>query len=195
MEHFSGYGAYLLFLAIRTHFTAEKFDFFCMKVKASKETYEKRDDRSLFNRFAKQYGTTELKDFYVANILEDRHYISQMQDEFGEHAYNNYLRRRQSLSYIYTNELGHLFNKGLKVPFAVSHSTYPRIILLFLRGDVSIETLVILDDLLDFTSKFDKYYGNDIIWPRISKKIRKYRPFLKYDRDKMKDILKDVMTK
>ena len=59
---------------------------------------------------------------------------------------------------------------------------------------ISIETMVILDDFLGFTTKFDKYYDNDIIWSKISTKINRYRPFLKYDKDKMKDILKGIVN-
>ena len=197
MKHFSGYGAYLLFLAIRTHFDSVRYDFFQMngKLTANKQSYEKRQDKSIFVKFAKEYNTTDLRDFYIANILDDRHYIAEFMDDRAKDAYNNYKRRRQSLSYICANDMGRVFDQGLREPFIVSHSTYPSIVLLFLRGEVSLETMVILDDFLGYTNKFDTFYQDDVIWPKISKKISKYRPFLKYDKDKMKDILKSVMTK
>ena len=197
MKHFSGYGAYLLFLAIRTHFDSVRYDFFQMngKLNAGKQSYEKRQDKSIFVKFAKEYNTTDLRDFYIANILDDRHYIAEFMDDRAKDAYNNYKRRRQSLSYICANDMGRVFDQGLREPFIVSHRTYPSIVLLFLRGEISLETMVILDDFLGYTNKFDKFYQDDVIWPKISKKISKYRPFLKYDKDKMKDILKSVMTK
>ena len=196
MKHFSGYGAYLLFLAIRTHFDSEKYDFFQMngKLRANKQSYEKRSDKSIFAKFAREYNTTELRDFYISNILEDRHYIADFMDDRAKDEYNNYTRRRQSLSYIYTNELGRIFDQGLSVPFTVNHNTFPNIVLLFLRREVSIETMVILDDFLGYTDKFNKYYEDDVIWPKVSKKITKYRPFLKYDKVKMKNILKGVVN-
>lgn len=196
MKHFTGYGAYLLFLALKTHFTKSNYDFFLMngKLRSSKESYEKRNDKSIFVRFAKDYSPTELRDFYIANILDDRHYITDMIDDNAKDAYINYTRRRQSLSYIYTDDLGRIFDKGLSVPFIVSHRTFPSIILLFLRGEVSLETMVILDDFLGYTNKFDRYYEDDVIWPKISKKISKYRPFLKYDKVKMKHILKGIVN-
>ena len=52
----------------------------------------------------------------------------------------------------------------------------------------------ILDDITGFTNKFDKYYEDDVIWPRISRKIRKYRPFLKYDKAKMRKIIVDLVN-
>ena len=197
MKHFTGYGAYMLFLALRTHFDKEKYDFFQMhgKLRANRESYEKRNDKSIFIKFAKEYNATDLRDFYIANILEDRHYIADFMDDGAKDAHNNYTRRRQSLSYIYTNDLGRVFDEGLSVPFTVSHTAYPSIVLLFLRREVSLETMVILDDYLGYTNKFDNYYEDDVIWPKISRKISKYRPFLKYDKVKMKDILKNTVAK
>ena len=66
--------------------------------------------------------------------------------------------------------------------------------MLFLRGVIAPESLVILDDFTGFTKKFDKYYEDDIIWPKISRKIRKYRPFVKYDKAKMKKIMVDMIN-
>jgi hypothetical protein len=88
-----------------------------------------------------------------------------------------------------------IFNQtDIKRSFSASKDRYPDLITLFLRGVVSIETMVILDDLLGFTSKYDKIYYDDSIWPKISRKISKYRPFLKYDKVKMKDILKGIVN-
>lgn len=196
MKHFTGYGAYLLFLALRTHFDNQRYDFFKNngKLNATKQSYEKRNDKAIFIKFAREYNTIELRDFYIANLLQDRHYIAELLDESAKDEYNSYLRRQQSLSYIYTDELGRIFDRGLKDPFTCGDHTFPPIVLLFLRGTVSIETMVILDDFLGFTTKFDKYYDDDVIWPKISKKISKYRPFLKYDKVKMKHILKGIVN-
>lgn len=196
MKHFTGYGAYLLFLALKTHFTKPNYDFFRMngKLRATKESYQKRNDKFFFEKLAKEYNATELRDFYVANLLEEKQYITELIDETAKQTYTDYLRRRQSLSYNYTDDLARTFTKGLREPFLVSDNAYPGIVLLFLRREVSLETMVVLDDLLGYTDKFDKYYGDDIIWCKVSKKIGKYRPFLEYDKVKMKNILKGVVN-
>lgn len=195
MSHFSGYGAYMLFVALRTHFDKSSYDFFQMngKLRASKESYNKRNDKKFFEKVAKEYNAEALRDFYISNILEDRIYITELFDEKAEYAYNDYTKRRQSLSYICTNDMGRVFDDDLKKPFTVSDSAYPSIVLLFLRREISIESMVILDDLTGFTRKFDKHYEDDVIWFNISKKMSKYRPFLKYDKDKMRKILKEII--
>ena len=53
---------------------------------------------------------------------------------------------------------------------------------------------LIIDDILGFSKKYDRLYHDDAIWPKISRKINKYRPFLKYDRVKMKNILKGIVN-
>lgn len=196
MSHFTGYGAYQLFLALRTHFSSNRYDFFRMhgKLRATKESYLKRNDKWFFDRIAKEYTAEELRDFYLANLLQDRIYITELLDDAAKSAYTNYQRQRQGLSYHYSNELGRLFDKGLRDPFIVHNDTYPTIVLLFLRRTISLETMVILDDQLGFTKKFDKHYADDVLWPKISKQISKYRPFLKYDRAKMNDILRGIMN-
>ena len=195
MSHFTGFGAYQLFIALRTHFSSSRYDFFRMngKTRVTKESYLKRNDKWFFDKIAKEYSAEELRDFYIANLLQDRHYITELLDDGAKSTYINYQRQRQGLSYYYSNDLGRLFDKGLREPFIIHHDTYPTIVLLFLRRTISLETMVILDDQLGFTSKFDKHYGDDVIWPKVSQKISKYRPFLKYDKAKMNDILKGIM--
>ena len=52
--------------------------------------------------------------------------------------------------------------------------------------------MVIINDFTQFFSKFDKYLGtNDPLWSRISLKLTKYKPFVKYDKEKLKNILKE----
>ena len=163
------------------------------KLRASKETYNNRRDRMFFEKIAKEYTIKELRDFYIANFLEDRHYITDLIDDDAKLAYTDYIRRRQSLSYNCSNDMARLFDRGIKVPFSLDSDTYPVIVLLFLRRKISIETMVILNDFIPYVNMFDKYFGDDIVWSRIALKIRKYKPFLKYDKNKIKSILKEII--
>lgn len=193
MKHFTGYGAYLLFLALRTHFTNAKYDFFQMhgKLRATKESYLKRNDKSFFDKLARDYSCEELRDFYVANFLEDKHYVTELLDDAAERNYREYQRRRQSLTYIFTSELEGLFDTGPSRPFKLNDGEYPDIVNLYLRHVLSPETLVIINDFIPFEDKFNKYLSDDILWSKVSLKLRKYKPFVHYDKDKVKSILKE----
>lgn len=194
MKHFSGYGAYMLFLALRTHFSSSKYDFFQFngKLRITKESYEKRQDKHFFDKIAKLYNAEELKEFYIANFLQDKHYIIELLENEAEKNYTEYKYRKQALTYNFTNDLDRVFSLGLSVPFVVNDGEYPIIISLFLGKRLSPESMVILDDFIGFSNKFDKYLGNDDpIWSKIALKVRKYKPFLKYNKDKFKHILKE----
>ena len=193
MKHFSGYGAYLLFLALRTHFNSAKYNFFEMngKLRANKESYNKRHDKYFFEKLAREYNAEELKDFFVANLLNDTHYITEMLDENAKVNYDNYKMRHQSLSYQFKHDLDKVL---LGNPFKLSLDEYPPIILCYLNKTISHETMVVLNDFVPFADKFDKYLSDDIIWSKVSLKLRKYKPFVKYDKVRMKNILKEKIN-
>lgn len=194
MKHFSGYGAYLMFLALRTHFTKPKYDFFQMngKLRATKESYLKRNDKAFFEKLSRMYNAEELKAFFIANFLADRHYVTDMLDECAHGTYMEYEKRRQALSYMFKNDIHIALEHGCKSSFSIVDGEYPALINLLLRNIISYESAVILNDFIPYIKKFDKYLGDDdIVWSRVALKLRKLRPFVKYDAEKFKAILKE----
>ena len=89
MSHFSAYGAYVVFVTIRTHFESPTFDLFTHhKVKASRATYEKRPDKWFFDKVAKEYQDKDLRDFFISNRLCNRNYVTELlEDEAKEDEY------------------------------------------------------------------------------------------------------------
>ena len=193
MSHFSAYGAYVVFVTIRTHFESPTFDLFTHhKVKASRTTYEKRPDKWFFDKVAKEYEDKDLRDFFIANRLKDRNYVTELLEDEAKENYIRYKGRRQALTYTFSNDVERVFKYGLDLPFNIVDGEYPYIVCLFLRGSISPETMVILNDFIRYTDKFNKYLGkNDPIWFKVELKLRKYKPFVKYDKDKFKRILKE----
>ena len=49
---------------------------------------------------------------------------------------------------------------------------------LYLRGDICIETVIILNMLTQFFKYWDKQLKDDTLWPDIKNKMLKYQPFL-----------------
>ena len=150
MSHLSGYGAYQLFLALRTHFNNNKYDFFQFhgKLKVNKESYIKRQDKHFFEKMAKEFDMKTLRDFFIANFLKDKHYITDLIDDEAVSNLNEYHRRKQALSYIFANELDRIFRNSVTGSFVISNGVYPDIVGLYLRGTVSPETMVIINDFI-----------------------------------------------
>ena len=77
--------------------------------------------------------------------------------------------------------------------FKLYKTEHPYIIKMFLRKDITLETLVILEKLAPFVTNFDNELSEDLIWPDISRLIKKYKPFLKIDKEKYNGIFTRVL--
>ena len=75
--------------------------------------------------------------------------------------------------------------------FKVVEGQHPYALKLFLRKEISIETLIILIDLVRCFSHWEKQMADDVLWKDLSLKLVKYKPFLQYERLKFKNILLD----
>jgi T4 gene Gp59 loader of gp41 DNA helicase C-term len=63
-----------------------------------------------------------------------------------------------------------------------------------LRGDINIESFIILNRFIKFIPKIDAKLINHYIWPDLKRKLVKYEPFLCYDKEKFKDSLLAMMN-
>ena len=70
---------------------------------------------------------------------------------------------------------------------------HPPLLKLFLKRQLNLDTLVVMDVVLGFTKRWDKELS-DPLWEQLSLKIKKYKPFLSINRDKYLKIMKDVFS-
>ena len=69
---------------------------------------------------------------------------------------------------------------------------HPPILRSYLGNRTSLETMVICDIILEYGKDFDKRL-NDPVWETVSRKIKKYTPFLNINVPRYKKILKEVV--
>ena len=188
---------YKTYLAIKNHFTKEKYDFhkYCGKTNASLQSFYKRKDRYWFERISRQKGDNEAIEFFVANFVScpdpETLWIGEMIKE-GEERYKQWQKRIQSLSYIFKEETEKLFQEYKFEEVFDCSKGHPPILKKFLSGKISLETLVIYDRIFLFGNKFDKQLL-DPVWETVSLKIKKYNPFLNIDVFRYRKILKEVI--
>lgn len=183
--------AYKIYLAITRHFNSDQYDFFKYhgKVRCSEESFDRRHDRYYFERLAKK---PDVVGYLVANIVErNPKWIGDFFGDAGEQSYLDQQKRIQSLSYLFTEELK-------KVNFSeedikVKEGQHPKLLVDFLQKTLSIETLIILDDIIGFSSVWNKKIIDTIVWPNILKKMRSYQPFFSYDKQKVRKLLIDFI--
>ena len=110
----------------------------------------------------------------------------------GDQNYNEWQRKIQSLSYLFKEECENLFAEyNFKKVFECSKG-HPPLLKKFLSGKLSLETMVICDKIFLYGNDFDKKL-KDPVWETVSRRIKKYSPFLHIDVSHYKKILKDIV--
>lgn len=171
------------------HFFNEKYDYvkYNGKVKADKNSFETRRDRFMFHRLSK---IDDLENHLVANILENRcMWVGDLLDEKAKKNYSEMIRRQQSMSYQFKQDLKKL--DSIRQDIKSERGKHPKIIKLFRQGIISIETIVVLDSLMGLIAYWDGKINDDIIWPSIKLKLKKYSTFLQFDQQKYRSLLKE----
>ena len=70
---------------------------------------------------------------------------------------------------------------------------HPIVLKKFLGGNISIESMVIYDRILGYGKDFDKKL-KDPVWETVSRRVKKYSPFLNINVSKYKQILREVIN-
>lgn len=193
----SPFDAYIQYLSLKNHFSKDKYDYhkYGGKSKASIESFNKRKDKYWFEKLSRQKSDEEIKNFYIANLVEaddpNTLWIGNV-IRFGETSYKEWVKRQQSLQYIFTQQSQEMLSSSnLEELFDCSRQ-HPPILKMFLSGKIDIETLVIWDKIFLFRNNFDKKLL-DPIWESVSMKIKKYTPFLNIVVFKYRKILKNII--
>jgi hypothetical protein len=194
MTENTGYAAFAMYNSLKLHFTSTSYDYFKYhgKTNVSAVTFLKRKDKYSFYKLSRKYGVEELRDFYVANFLEGDKWVGDMTKD-GEEIYKKWQKTQQSLTYTFENDIMYLLSNGGTPDemLEVKPNGYPTLMKMVQLKQVSLETLVILNDIMNFFPMWEKKIDDDIIWPDFKLKCVKYTPFLNYDKVKFKELLKE----
>jgi hypothetical protein len=189
--------AYRYYQSLKLHFESKTYDAakYNFKTSASQKSFWKRNDKYHFAKVAKRFKTQpEIVGYYASHFVKGTKWIGEMLTH--EEDYQAWLKRVQSISYIFEQDITHLSLEYESFDSLLAHNegSHPHIITAYLQEEISLETVVIINKLTGFIRKADKEITETILWPEVSLKIRKYDPFLKVDLDKMKKIVLKVFT-
>lgn len=181
----SGYNAYVSYLSLKLHFTQKDFNYFRSRSKASVKSFEKRRDKYFFNKLAKNEKYEEI---LLSNFVERKTaWIGEILEEDSTQIYKKWLRKMESISYVFEQDVNKLDDTFAK-NFAIVDQ-HPLILKMYLQDEITFETLVILSTFIDDTiPKWDSQIKENYVWPEIKMKIIKYKPFLQEKIDKKKII-------
>lgn len=179
--------AYLLYCSLKAHFGDTDYDFFKYegKTRIKRDSFYKRKDRLFFVKLTKIGGhnTTEYADilnFLVSNFIKHPNgYIA----NFSNETYQDWLYRKQNFYTIFSDEMRPLV-KDFEPLFQVKGNTHPKLLQEYFGKRVSLETLVILDQMLDYSKKWSKDMSGDFLWDDVKKLMKNYKGFLTIDVEK-----------
>lgn len=186
----TSFEAYVTYLAVKRHFTRGTYDYFKYhgQVKASKEVFDARKDIMKFQKLARTKHP--LPEFLAVNLRDAPNmWAGQMVHPDAELKFLGYRRIMESFPYHLGNSLEEIGN--IKDALRIGDGDVPKILNLHLAGQVSLEVLIALDNLIGFSKKFDDKMAINPLWDDLSWKMMKFRPFmLNYDKKKIYDIVK-----
>jgi hypothetical protein len=176
---------YLMYCAMKAHFGKGNYDFveYKGKTRIKRETFYKRKDRHFFVRLSRKYKTElEIKNYFVANFIKDKKgYIANFSDE----NYESWKLKRQGFFDLFEVEMTPLV-QAFENLFKIEKNQHPKLMKEFLGSRVSLETMVILEELVSYEKSWDKQLEDDIIWPELKKLMNDYKRFLTIDREQYK---------
>ena len=78
--------------------------------------------------------------------------------------------------------------------FLCRNGQHPRMLRLLIQRKVSFQTAVVLNHFLGFTKNWDKEITEKIVWPEISLKVARVKPFINFNATECKLIMKEVFV-
>lgn len=193
MSDTTGFAAFALWNALRLHFTTT-YDYikYNGKTNVTKSSFANRKDKYSFYKLSRKYTIDELKDFYISNMLvKNIQWIGDIVNQEGEENYKKWQKRNQSLTYKFEADIIYLFDKYLPVDLIKVTNDYPKLLSELMEDNIAIESVIIMNDMLKFVPMWEQKITDDIIWPEYLNKIKKYTPFVLYQKEKCKQILKE----
>jgi len=179
--------AYQIYNALKLHFESDTYDAlkYNYRTSASQASFLKRKDRFFFAKLAKKYPDRQtLIDFLVSNFsTRTKVWAGNLIDSEADDTYAEWIRKRDSFSYYFSDQVDYLMNYcqenhlGFDDLFVSSNGDHPLIVRLHSAGTISLETLVVFDELLEFMKRSS--VTETIFWPEFAKTLQKYRPFFR----------------
>ena len=189
------YEVYQKYLSLKQHFNKKDYDYFKFqgRVRANESSFEKRKDKHHFIRLSKIYKDEELTKFFVSNFVVSKDlWVGNATSAEGRQNYIAWKAKIQSLPYVFENEVEAMFdeNENFNDIFNVEDGQHPPIVRHVFGNEVSLETFVVLDSILNFSSKFNENIEETVIWPELYSMCNNYAPFVVVNKQKYVDILK-----
>ena len=150
----NGYQTYQIYQALKLHFTTDydavKYNY---KTAVKQNTFERRKDRYFFEKLSRRYDKEKLIHYFTANLV---HNPNMWIGDMNENIYNDYVSRYDKLTYMLTQDMKVMCEKGYTFDQLCTTSDNNTInpLLEALRGnEIHYESVVLVDIMVNFLKK------------------------------------------
>lgn len=202
--HVTPFETYQEYLALKLHFTTD-YDFvkYNGKVAVEESALDKRPDKAQFIRIAKRYKKISVvREVFVSNFISGKlnEWVGYYATEEANERYIKWKKGLQSFTYIFEQEC-----KKIKAymdkdqvhyakMFVPDEGQHPLLLRYYIANEISLETLIVIMEIFKIKKSWEETIKDPVIYPDIVNLIDRYRPFMKYDKDKAKDVLKKIFV-
>lgn len=202
LMYYPGYNAYKTYVALKNHFTSDSYDYFKYKgrVRVKEESFLKRKDKFYFEKIEKKYQE-DLVGFFVSHLISDQtSWIGTMIGDQAERVFNEWKKKKQSLKYSFKEDMITIrdymddTDMSFDSVFTCVDGQHPVILKLLIGEEISLESFIILDRVLNFIRHLDHFLLDEYVWLEYNKKVRKYSPFVITDKKEYHMVMKNVFV-
>jgi hypothetical protein len=195
----NGFKAYKYYMAVKLHYTTDKFDVFKNggKVKGSIDAFKKRGDRFMFDKLATTMpDDRKLIQYFVANFAYGNPNSVWDQDEAKEN-YKQWQKRKESIVYTFKSDcqaiINHCEKEGISLNnlYSFVDGDYPELLKLYVGKHITIETMRILEDYEKYLDEWKKNDSLSLLWDDERRRIEKSKGFVKYDKQRVQPIFEN----
>ena len=177
----NGLEAYSSYLAVRNHFKSN-YDYFKYngKIKVNEDKFRTRRDHYQFEKLARIYDREKFIQYLVANFIQDEDYILGMSQGRAMMNHKKWQKNIESFNYQFKEDIQTLreYHSQFDSLFmtGTDGEVHPFAFKLYLREKININTLVVLNKLINYSGVWSKQENamlNDFIFV-----LNKYTPFM-----------------
>lgn len=188
---------YQTYLAVKQHFSDNSYDYFKYhgKIRVNSSTFYTRKDRFFYEKLARKFEgkPEELRDYFACNFsINPKMWIREMVGVNAENAYLRWKAAQESSVYNFRQDVakvGELHTGTFDELFMCKPSQHPILLDFCTNSDIALDTLIGFDIILKCFDRWNKEIDDPIVWPDIYAHCLRYRPFLRIDAKKFKEVL------
>jgi len=185
------------YLGIKQHFGKNNYDYFRYhgSVNVTAKGFETRKDRIWFEKTAKKFREKmDAEEYFFALGSRGKlDWIGHIFDQSHREVFSEYKKNIESLKNTFKNDMATLYKASSVFDRLFDASNgLPIVVKEFSRKNISLESLTILEIMLDYTKDWDNL---DPFLDETVKLIHDYRPFLEtkgMNRDSYRKIILDI---